>query len=119
MPEPTLNYVSCAEPSGAHRMAWWQWGDPAAAHVVVCVHGLARQGRDFDVLSQALVSRARAPIRVVCPDVAGRGRSDWLKDPTGYVVPTYVGDILAMLAQLHGQQPIARLDWVGTSMGGL
>lgn len=100
-------------------MAWWQWGDPAAAHVVVCVHGLARQGRDFDVLSQALVSRAERPLRVVCPDVVGRGRSDWLKDPMGYVVPTYVGDILAMLAQLHAQSTIQTLDWLGTSMGGL
>jgi pimeloyl-ACP methyl ester carboxylesterase len=100
-------------------MAWWQWGDPAAGHVVVCVHGLARQGRDFDVLSQALVSRARGPLRVVCPDVVGRGRSDWLKDPMGYQIPVYVGDIVAMLAQLHAHAPMQTLDWVGTSMGGL
>ncbi|MDP3701438.1 MAG: alpha/beta hydrolase [Hylemonella sp.] len=119
MPEPTLNYVSCPDASGGHRMAYWQWGDAAAAHVVVCVHGLSRQGRDFDVLAQALVERAAQPVRVVCPDVAGRGRSDWLKDPAGYQIPTYVGDMLALMAQLHGQAPIATLDWVGTSMGGL
>ncbi len=100
-------------------MAYWQWGDSAAAHVVVCVHGLSRQGRDFDVLAQALVERAAQPVRVVCPDVAGRGRSDWLKDPVGYQIPTYVADMLALLAQLHGQAPIDTLDWVGTSMGGL
>ncbi|HSV34551.1 MAG TPA: alpha/beta hydrolase [Ramlibacter sp.] len=119
MPEPTLNYVSCPDASGGHRMAYWKWGDDTAAHVVVCVHGLSRQGRDFDVLAQALVARADHPLRVICPDVVGRGRSDWLKDPMGYQVPQYVADVLALLAQLHGQAPIATLDWVGTSMGGL
>lgn len=100
-------------------MAFWQWGDAAAAHVVVCVHGLSRQGRDFDVLAQALVQRASGALRVVCPDVAGRGRSDWLKDPMAYQLPNYAGDMLAMLAQLNQQSPVTALDWVGTSMGGL
>ena len=68
-------------------MAFWQWGDANAPHVVVCAHGLTRQGRDFDVLSQALVLRAGGALRVVCPDVVGRGRSDWLKDPMGYQLP--------------------------------
>lgn len=96
-------------------MAYWQWGDPAASHVIVCVHGLTRQGRDFDVLARALCSKATGRIRVVCPDVVGRGQSDWLKDPMGYQIPNYAADMLALLAQL---QP-ATLDWVGTSMGGL
>ncbi len=103
-------------------MAYWQWGRPDASHVVVCVHGLSRQGRDFDVLAQALCERATAQpggIRVVCPDVAGRGESDWLKDPMGYQVPTYAADMLVLLAHLHAQSPIITLDWVGTSMGGL
>jgi len=119
MPEPTLNYVSCADASGGHRMAYWQWGDDSAAHLIVCVHGLSRQGRDFDALAQALVTRADHPLRVVCPDVVGRGRSDWLKDPMGYQIPTYAADMLAMLAQLHRQAAIGVLDWFGTSMGGL
>ncbi|RYX93725.1 MAG: alpha/beta hydrolase [Comamonadaceae bacterium] len=119
MSEPTLNYVPCADASGGHRMAYWQWGDVAAAHVVVCVHGLSRQGRDFDVLAQALCERAGGQLRVVCPDVVGRGKSDWLKDPAGYQVPQYAADMLALLGQLHAQAPVARLDWVGTSMGGL
>ncbi len=96
-------------------MACWQWGDPAASHVVVCAHGLSRQGRDFDVLARALCDRARAPIRVLCPDVAGRGRSEWLKDPMGYQIPAYAADMLALLAQVRP----GVLDWVGTSMGGL
>ncbi|MFC5497545.1 alpha/beta fold hydrolase [Caenimonas terrae] len=119
MTDPTLNYVQCPDASGGHRMAFWQWGDAAAPHVVVCVHGLSRQGRDFDVLAQALVVRAGGALRVVCPDVVGRGRSDWLKDPMGYQLPNYAGDMLAMLAQLNQQAPVALLDWVGTSMGGL
>jgi pimeloyl-ACP methyl ester carboxylesterase len=100
-------------------MAYWQWGDAQAAHVIVCAHGLSRQGRDFDVLAAALIERARRPLRVVCPDAAGRGQSEWLKDPVGYQIPTYVGDMLALLAQLHGQAPVGTLDWLGTSMGGL
>jgi pimeloyl-ACP methyl ester carboxylesterase len=115
MSEPALSYVTCPDASGGHRMAYWQWGQPDAAHVVLCVHGLSRQGRDFDVLAQALCARAGAGLRVVCPDVAGRGRSDWLQDPMGYQIPAYAADMLVLLSQL---QP-ATLDWVGTSMGGL
>ena len=119
MPAPTLNYVSCPDAGGGHRMAYWQWGDEGAAHVIVCVHGLARQGRDFDVLAQALIERSAQPLRIVCPDVVGRGRSDWLKDPMAYQISTYATDMVALLGQLHGQAPVSALDWVGTSMGGL
>ncbi len=120
MTEPTSHFVQCLTPQGdpAHRMAYWHWGDANAGHVVVCVHGLSRQGRDFDVLAQALVAHAHAmgrSVRVVCPDVVGRGQSDWLKDPAGYQIPNYAGDMLALLAQLKP----TTLDWVGTSMGGL
>ncbi len=103
-------------------MAYWQWGDADAAHVVVCVHGLSRQGRDFDALASALKAAAAGQpggIRIVCPDVVGRGESDWLQDPAGYQIPVYAADMLALLAQLHAETPIATLDWVGTSMGGL
>ncbi len=119
MLEPTLNYVPCQDASGGHRMAYWQWGDADAGHVLACVHGLSRQGRDFDVLARALVARADHSVRVVCPDVAGRGKSDWLKDPMGYQIPGYAADMLALLGQLHKQAPVDTLDWVGTSMGGL
>lgn len=115
MADPTLNYVPCADGNGGHRMAYWQWGAADAAHTIVCAHGLSRQGRDFDVLAQALLARSPQPLRVVCPDVAGRGQSDWLKDPQGYQLPSYTADMLALLAQLKP----ATLDWVGTSMGGL
>jgi pimeloyl-ACP methyl ester carboxylesterase len=119
MTVPTLNYVSCPDASGSHRMAYWLWGAADAPHLVVCAHGLSRQGRDFDVLAQALLARSPHPVRVACPDVVGRGRSDWLADPMAYVIPTYGADMLHMLAQLHAAAPLATLDWVGTSMGGL
>lgn len=115
MAEPTLNYLPCTGAGVARRMAYWQWGSTQAAHTVLCVHGLTRQGRDFDTLARALVARSPQLLRVVCPDVVGRGHSDWLSDPLGYQIPTYVADMLALVAHL---QP-ATLDWVGTSMGGL
>ncbi|MFV0678678.1 alpha/beta fold hydrolase [Ottowia sp.] len=120
--QPTLHHVQCPDAQGGHRMAWWQWGDAQSPHVVMGVHGLTRQGRDFDVLAQALLERAAQlgkTLRVVCVDVVGRGESDWLKDPMGYGFPTYAADMLALLGALHGQAPITTLDWVGTSMGGL
>ena len=55
MPEPQLHHVSCPDAGAGHRMAYWQWGATQATHTVVCVHGLSRQGRDFDVLAQAMV----------------------------------------------------------------
>lgn len=115
MSEPKLNYVLCPDNGAGHRMAYWTWGSEQAAHTVVCVHGLSRQGRDFDVLAQALVARSRGQWRVVCPDVVGRGQSDWLTDPMGYQIPTYVADMAVLLREL--QTPT--VDWVGTSMGGL
>lgn len=128
MIESRLNYVMCpgaarAVPGGEdgvtqHRVGYWEWnqtGQVGHPHVIVCVHGLTRQGRDFDVLAQALSHHAR----VICPDIAGRGQSDWLADPMAYGVPQYAFDMLVLLTQVHAQYPIAQLDWVGTSMGGL
>ena len=109
--EPRLKHVQCLDSCGLHRLAYWEWGDPALRRVVVCVHGLSRQGRDFDTLARDLVG----DFRVVCPDVVGRGQSDWLADPAGYNVPAYVADMVTLLARLDAEQ----VDWVGTSMGGL
>jgi pimeloyl-ACP methyl ester carboxylesterase len=119
MTVPTLNYVPCPDSGGGHRMAYWLWGHEDAPHLVVCVHGLSRQGRDFDALAKALCDASPTPLRIACPDVVGRGRSDWLADPMGYGVPTYVADMLYLLQQLQTAAPMATLDWVGTSMGGL
>ena len=109
--EPRLRHVQCLAPEGLHRMAYWEWGDAANPKVLVCVHGLSRQGRDFDTFARAMST----DYRVVCPDVAGRGRSDWLKNPASYAIPAYVADMVTLLARLDA----AEVHWVGTSMGGL
>jgi pimeloyl-ACP methyl ester carboxylesterase len=103
--------VQCASPTGLHRMAYLEWGRPDNPRVVVCVHGLTRCARDFDFLARALADR----YRVVCPDVAGRGDSDWLADPMAYQVPQYLADMVTLLARLD----VETVDWVGTSMVGL
>lgn len=109
--EPRQHQLVCAGPQGLHRMAYVEWGAPDNPRVVLCVHGLTRNGRDFDFLARALAPR----FRVVCPDVVGRGRSDWLADPAGYDFPQYVADMVTLIARLD----VAQLAWVGTSMGGL
>lgn len=111
MSEPRLLDVSCLNGRGLHRMAYWEWGDPANDTVLVCVHGLTRQGRDFDVVARTMVDH----YRVVCPDVVGRGRSDWLRDPMGYVLPQYAADMVTLLARLNART----VHWLGTSMGGV
>lgn len=110
--EPVIRFVQCAHPGGLHRLAYAEWGAADNPRVVVCVHGLTRNGRDFDALAQALVG---AGYRVICPDMPGRGRSDWLADPAGYALPQYVADCVTLLARLDVEQ----VNWVGTSMGGL
>lgn len=112
MTQPQLRFVNCLDSTGLHRMAYWEWAGPSPdAPVLVCVHGLSRQGRDFDALARAMGDR----YRVICPDVVGRGHSDWLRSPAGYQIPGYVSDMVALLARLDVEQ----VDWVGTSMGGL
>lgn len=96
---------------GFHRVAYTQWGDPHNGRVAICVHGLTRNGRDFDFLAQDLAR----DWRVLCPDIAGRGRSDWLKDPALYDIPQYAADMTALIARSGAEQ----IDWIGTSMGGL
>jgi pimeloyl-ACP methyl ester carboxylesterase len=97
-------------PSGFHRLAYAEWGNATATRTLVCVHGLTRNGRDFDRLAAALSER----YRVVCPDVAGRGRSDWLPAKQ-YSYPQYLADMAVLIARLGP----ADVDWLGTSMGGL
>lgn len=103
--------VQCVTPSGLHRMAYLEWGDTDNPRVVVCVHGLTRCARDFDFLAAEL-SR---DYRVICPDVVGRGDSDWLKNPMEYAIPTYAADMVTLIARLD----VESVHWVGTSMGGL
>lgn len=108
---PRIDSVLCLNSAGTHRMAYTEWGDPENPEVVLCVHGLTRTGRDFDALAAHLSSR----FRVICPDVAGRGLSDWLPVKSEYGLPRYVSDMTMLIAKIAPQ----RLFWVGTSMGGL
>jgi len=103
--------IRCLNPVGFHQMVYHEWGSAENDRVIVCVHGLARNSRDFDELALAL-SR---DYRVICPDIVGRGESDWL--PTGqvYGIPQYLNDITALLARLN----VDKVDWIGTSMGGI
>ena len=103
--------VCCASPTGLHHMAYNEWGDHDNPKVLVCVHGLTRNARDFDQLARVLAGN----YRVICPDIVGRGRSDWLRDPTGYTIPQYLHDMLVLIARLD----VETVHWVGTSMGGL
>jgi pimeloyl-ACP methyl ester carboxylesterase len=102
--------VRWLSPAGFFTLRWWEWG-PAEGAPVICVHGLTRSGRDFDALAQALAATGR---RVICPDLPGRGASDWLPDPMLYQPPVYVGALSHLLARIEGP-----VDWIGTSLGGL
>jgi len=104
-------FVQCASSRGLHRISYLEWGDPANDKVLVCVHGLTRCARDFDALAAAMQDR----YRVICPDVAGRGASDWLPDPMLYQLPQYLSDMVTLIARLD----VETVHWVGTSMGGL
>lgn len=111
MTQALIKTVQCLSPSGLHKMAYKEWGDPRNPKVLVCVHGLTRVSDDFDNMAQALCHE----YRVICPDVVGRGRSDWLRDPQHYQVAQYVADMVTLLARLDADA----VHWFGTSMGGL
>jgi len=117
-------------PGGFHRIAYLDWGSASAERVVICVHGLSRNSHDFDFLARELAQDCR----VVCPDVTGRGDSDWLVDKGDYRFSTYMADAAALIARITApappvffgtfrdrRRPLAptQVDWVGTSMGGL
>jgi pimeloyl-ACP methyl ester carboxylesterase len=115
MTEPRIKTVLCSSPAGLHRMAYKEWGDSANPRVLVCVHGVTRVADDFDRLARALCGH----YRVVCPDVAGRGRSDWLRSPELYNVEQYVADMVTLIARVTANNDEGTVDWFGTSMGGL
>ena len=126
------DHVLCLDTNGFHKLHYTDWGDPASLRVVICVHGLTRNCRDFDFLAQALAGECR----VVCPDIAGRGKSDWLIRKEDYGYPQYMRDITALIARVTawpaannwlgklanflGRRYGSRsIYWVGTSMGGM
>jgi pimeloyl-ACP methyl ester carboxylesterase len=112
VPTPRHGFVHGVSRFSFHRIAYTEWGPEDSSRVVVCVHGLTRQGRDFDRLAMFLAER---DYRVICPDLPGRGRSEWLYNPDDYGLPQYVMDMTVLLARLR----VDTVDWIGTSLGGL
>jgi len=109
---PAVRWIRYLLAGRFYRMAFDEWGnlDDPDAPVVVCVHGLTRNGRDFDALAEALSDR----FRVICPDLPGRGESDWLADPMLYQAQHYVTALAHLLAWIDRS-----VAWVGTSLGGI
>jgi pimeloyl-ACP methyl ester carboxylesterase len=109
---PRYRELKALGPHGFTEIAYTEWGDEGADRVVICVHGLTRNARDFDWLAAPLVGRGW---RVLCPDMPGRGRSAWLGEPTDYGYAVYLSAGAALIARAGA----ARVSWVGTSMGGI
>ena len=115
MTAASIKSVQCISLAGLHRMAYKEWGDPGNPNVLVCVHGVTRVSDDFDALARALSDH----YRVVCPDVVGRGRSGRLGNPQLYRIPQYVSDMVTLVARVTANSDSGKVDWFGTSMGGL
>ncbi|OFA01171.1 alpha/beta fold hydrolase [Duganella sp. HH101] len=115
MLEAKIKSVQCLSLAGLHRMSYKEWGDESNPNVLICVHGVTRVGDDFDAMARALAN----DYRVICPDIVGRGRSGWLKNPQLYRIPQYVSDIVTLLARVLPDGEQSSVDWFGTSMGGL
>ncbi len=111
MSTPRPGAVRCLSRIGFHTMRYAEWGAADNPRVLLCLHGLTRVGKDFARLAENLSDA----YRVVCPDVVGRGSSDWLADPMLYGLPQYSFDAVSLIARLN----VERVDLLGTSMGGL
>jgi pimeloyl-ACP methyl ester carboxylesterase len=108
---PRFEEVTALGPHGFTRVGYTEWGPPDSDRVVVCLHGLTRNSRDFDFLAKRL---AAAGMRVACPDLPGRGRSEWVPNAADYTTPLYLAAMAAVVARLN----VEAVDWVGTSLGG-
>ncbi len=104
-------FYSGLSTAGFHRVHYTEWGETDNPRVLICAHGLTRCGRDFDTLAKSLQSH----YRVICPDVAGRGESDWFANKSDYNYAQYMADMTALLARTN----VDTVHWVGTSMGGI
>lgn len=109
--QPQLKELSVLGRGGFRRLGYAEWGSRHAARTIICVHGVSRTGRDFDVLAQALVEQ---DARVIAPDLPGRGRSEWLASASHYTDRAYTSAMGALIARLDVEQ----VDWIGTSLGG-
>lgn len=109
MPVKEIKYLSQCPPR-PHHIFYKEWGDSSNPNALLCAHGLTRNSGDFDYLCRKMEDQ----YHIVCPDMPGRGQSDWLaKDEYHYTV--YIADAIALIARLGAK----KIDWIGTSMGGL
>jgi len=110
--EPLERHYLGLSAAGFHRNAYWEWQScQKDASCLIAMHGLTRNGRDFDAVAGSLSDR----FHVVCPDVVGRGKSDWLPDGALYTYTQYLADAAVLIARVAS----GPVDWLGTSMGGL
>jgi pimeloyl-ACP methyl ester carboxylesterase len=79
---------------------------------VICLHGLTRNSRDFEVIAPRIAALGR---RVIAPDMRGRGKSANDPDPAHYVPAVYAQDVIALMQALEIPQAV----FIGTSMGGI
>lgn len=92
-------FLDCADlgGGGTHRISFYDWGNQQSNKIVFCVHGLTRNAHDFDYLAKRLATKG---YRVICAEMAGRGKSEWLKNPELYTYPQYVSDMLTLIGSL-------------------
>ena len=109
--KPREGSVAALGPHGFTRVAYFDWGPEDASQVVVCVHGLTRNARDFDFLARRLAAKG---MRVIAPDLPGRGKSEWVSNAADYATPLYLSSMAAVIARSGAQA----VDWIGTSLGG-
>jgi pimeloyl-ACP methyl ester carboxylesterase len=108
---PKSNFFSSLHPDGFHKIHYLEWGNSRNPKVIICVHGLSRNARDFDFLAQELAK----DYRVISVDMPGRGLSDHFASSEFYNFSQYVTDLVTLIARMD----VSSLDWIGTSMGGL
>ena len=108
---PREGSVAALGPHGFARVAYLDWGPEDASQVVVCVHGLTRNARDFDFLARRLAHKG---MRVIAPDLPGRGKSEWIATASDYATPLYLSAMAAVIARSGAEA----VDWIGTSLGG-
>lgn len=117
---PTTHQYLGINPAGFHNLTYYAWGNPANPPLLM-VHGLSRLGRDFDAIAKALSGTHY----VICPDMVGRGKSDWLPEGQTYTYTQYMNDLNALIAHITPPNatpeatPPQKIDFLGTSMGGL
>ncbi len=102
--------LRCINPDGYHNINCRQYGDLENNNILICVHGLTRNGHDFDTIAESLSDIYRA----VIPDLPGRGESDWFTNKSLYRYYQYQSDIHTLITHLG----VDKVDYLGTSLGG-